>query len=85
MRDAVDNGDAASLKLNAHTLRGSSLTVGMRNIGLLCARLEAMSSERKLDGSEKILRRLELEIKSAGSFLDKYLARLESGRQSGMS
>lgn len=80
MQAAAACGDAASLKLNAHTLRGSSLTVGMRNIGLLCARLEAMSAERSLDGSGQILRRLEVEIKSAGSFLDKYLARLESVR-----
>lgn len=76
MREAVARGDGSSLRMSAHALRGSSLTIGMRNMGLLCARLEAMGGDGLLSGAEGLLKRLDAEIKSAGSFLENYLSRL---------
>lgn len=40
MRDAGQRLDAPALKASAHGLRGSSMMLGARRLGLLCERLE---------------------------------------------
>ena len=41
LREAEQRGDAAELKSAAHNLRGSSMTMGARRLGVLCTALEA--------------------------------------------
>jgi HPt (histidine-containing phosphotransfer) domain-containing protein len=43
MRDAADERDWDLLKRNAHTLKGSSSTIGLRRIAQVCEELEATS------------------------------------------
>jgi CheY-like chemotaxis protein len=42
IRDSLDRGDPESARAAAHALRGSSVTLGARQLGELCAEVEAL-------------------------------------------
>jgi DNA-binding response OmpR family regulator len=45
LREAAAGGDTAALRATAHSLKGSSLTMGARRLAALCARTEARQGE----------------------------------------
>jgi len=55
MREAVVKGDAVSLQRAAHTLKGSSATLGAMRLSAMCKELELMGHEGILEGvAEKV-------------------------------
>lgn len=47
LRQAVEDGDSATLELRAHTLKGSALNLGARTVSELCGRLETLGRQRR--------------------------------------
>ena len=44
LHEASRGGDAAALKAVAHSLKGSSMTMGAKRLGVLCTAMEAQAS-----------------------------------------
>ena len=59
LEQARNTSDAAGVRLVAHTLKSSSATIGAVQLSTVCAEVEAMAQESRLDaaasGIEKIL------------------------------
>lgn len=55
IRDALAAGDLAALGRAAHGLKGSSASLGARQVGTLCERLERLSGQESLQEGEMLL------------------------------
>lgn len=62
LRGAIDAGDAAQLQRNAHTLKGSSASLGARRVSAVCLELEKLGRAGELAGASKWLAELEHEF-----------------------
>ncbi|HEX7312667.1 MAG TPA: Hpt domain-containing protein [Pyrinomonadaceae bacterium] len=61
IRSAWAARDLAALRRAAHGLKGSSASLGARQVEMLCDKLERSSGEELLQGGEMLLTRLERE------------------------
>ena len=62
LEEAVQNDDAPAVELLAHTLKGSSGSMGARGMSVLCARLEDAGASGELSQSFGLLERLKEEF-----------------------
>lgn len=62
MRAAIEGGDADSFTLTAHSLRGSSGSLGARALSGLCERLETSGRNGDLEHARATLSELEIEL-----------------------
>ncbi len=62
VRDALARGDRQALELAAHSLKGSSSTMGAARMAAVCASLEELGHNGVLDGAEPLVDRLESEF-----------------------
>lgn len=62
IRSAWAAGDLAVLRQAAHGLKGSSASLGARQVTILCDKLERLSGTELLQGGEMLLTCLELEL-----------------------
>lgn len=69
MRAAVRSGDRQSWVLAAHTLKGQSGTVGAARVRSLCQVLEDLAWPPDPTSAERMLTRLEEELRDAGAGL----------------
>ena len=76
MRRALSEGDAASLRRAAHTLKGSSEYVGAKRAFEKAFELEKMAERGKLDGAEELLDALEGEVTRLAPVLLDYVGGL---------
>ena len=60
--DAGQRGDARALKTVAHCLRGSSMTMGAKRLGALCARMETHADEVAAGGTSDLIQELDREF-----------------------
>jgi len=72
MRDAVREGDAEALRFAAHSLRGSSGTIGARGMAMLAASLEHAPAASRETGWP-LIQRLEAEYEAVRRALDGFL------------
>jgi len=63
MRRALDGGDAAGLRLAAHSLKSNSADFGATALSELCRELEMMGKEGALDGAAEQVEQVEAEFK----------------------
>ena len=63
IRNSLAGRDAAALKLNAHSLKGSSRPVGAERMAAICAEIEALASKGDFAPVEPMLLELEREFK----------------------
>ncbi len=61
MREAVVRGDADGLRRSAHTLKGSSASVGAMGLSALCQELQAMAEAEALEGALQKVSQVEAE------------------------
>jgi HPt (histidine-containing phosphotransfer) domain-containing protein len=61
INQAVNQGDAHALKMSAHALRSSSITIGATFLSQLCAALEAMGRAGTTAEAAKLLIQLDAE------------------------
>jgi HPt (histidine-containing phosphotransfer) domain-containing protein len=61
LEQAIAQGDAEKLMRAAHSLRGSSATLGASSLATLCQKLETMGRERQLEGAAAQMAQLETE------------------------
>jgi HPt (histidine-containing phosphotransfer) domain-containing protein len=61
LRQSVANGDAAGVRLAAHTLKSGSADMGAMTLSKISAELEAMGKAGTLDGAEELVARAETE------------------------
>ncbi|HNT25690.1 MAG TPA: histidine kinase N-terminal 7TM domain-containing protein [Anaerolineales bacterium] len=61
MRGAVQDGDAAALRLNAHSLKSNSATFGAQVLRDLCAEMEVMGKSGQMAGAPEKLALVEAE------------------------
>jgi HPt (histidine-containing phosphotransfer) domain-containing protein len=61
MRQAVERGDAAGLRLAAHSLKSNSADFGAMTLSNLCWELEGMGKAGTLDGAAKKVAQVEAE------------------------
>jgi signal transduction histidine kinase/two-component SAPR family response regulator/HPt (histidine-containing phosphotransfer) domain-containing protein len=62
VRDALARGDRQTLELAAHSLKGSSSTMGATRMAALCATLEEIGHSGALDGAGPLVDRLDVEF-----------------------
>jgi CheY-like chemotaxis protein len=62
LREAAERGDAQSVGRIAHTLKGSSGSLGAVRMAALCARLEGVGASGDLEEGPELLDRLEVEF-----------------------
>ncbi len=62
MREAIQQGDATSLKRAAHTLKSSAQTFGAKRVMELAAEMETMGREQRLDDAEATAEKLQIEV-----------------------
>ena len=62
IRDAVAEQDSRTLSEAAHSLKSSSANLGATQLSLLCKKLEEMGVQGRLNGSVRLLEKLELEF-----------------------
>ncbi|MDA1052562.1 MAG: response regulator [Planctomycetota bacterium] len=72
MRHAIDNHDAAKLRLAAHTLKGSLRHFGAEHPAALAEALEEMGKRDELDGADPTCAELEPEVQSLMTSLRTY-------------
>ena len=72
MRDAVREGDAEALRFAAHSLRGSSGTIGARGMAMLATCLEHAPAASRETGWP-LIQRLEAEYEAVRRALDGFL------------
>ena len=58
MSDALENGDSAGLRLTAHTLKSSGHDFGATEFARLCAQLEDLGLNGRLDGSAALVEQI---------------------------
>jgi HPt (histidine-containing phosphotransfer) domain-containing protein len=80
LRRAVAAGRAAEASGLAHQLRGTSSTLGVREMTRLCIALEEMTARGEIDGAAAVVDRCEREFVSGLAALDVYMARNGQGR-----
>ena len=80
LRRAVADGQAAEAGGLVHQLRGTSSTLGVREMTRLCIALEEMTARGQLDGAAAVVDQCEREFRSGLTALDVYLARNGQGR-----
>jgi PAS domain S-box-containing protein len=69
VREAVEKGDAPRLAKAAHTLKGSSASLGARQMACVCAELEAKGKAGDLTSASALLAQLEAEFERGCSAL----------------
>ena len=72
VRDALARGDRQALELAAHSLKGSSSTMGAARMAAVCASLEELGHNGVLDGAAPLVDRLDTEF----DMVQRELARL---------
>jgi HPt (histidine-containing phosphotransfer) domain-containing protein len=77
LREAVEAGDARSVERIAHTLNGSSASMGAKRMASLCAQLQedSASGSEDLARARELLERLEAEFERVHPALEDELAR----------
>jgi CheY-like chemotaxis protein len=80
LRRAVAEGRAAEAGGLAHQLRGTSGTLGVREMTRLCIALEEMAARGEVDGAAALVDQCEREFRSGLAALDVYMARNGQGR-----
>jgi signal transduction histidine kinase/DNA-binding response OmpR family regulator len=63
MRAALDHSDSAALRLTAHTLKSSGNDFGATDFARLCAQLEDLGREGRIDGSAELVEQITTEYK----------------------
>ena len=69
---AIESGDAATLQRAAHTLKGSSRTVGAEGLGAISAELETNGSLADPATTAELLARAQAGLASTARQLDEY-------------
>jgi HPt (histidine-containing phosphotransfer) domain-containing protein len=59
LKEAVEADDHANVRLQAHTLKGASATVGAQALRLLSAQLEESSTAGSLENAASLMRDIE--------------------------
>jgi len=80
LRHAVAEGRAAEAGGLAHQLRGTSSTLGVREMTRLCIALEEMASRGNVAGAAPVVDQCEREFRRGLAALDVYMARHGQGR-----
>lgn len=62
VREALERGDRQALELAAHSLKGSSSTMGAVRMAAVCASLEELGHSGLLDGAGPLVERLDAEF-----------------------
>ena len=69
MKEAVARLDGPGVRLGAHSLRGSSGTIGARKMAAICADLEALAHDSVFDPMPALFTTLEAEFVRVGHAL----------------
>ncbi len=75
LREAIEEGDARAVERVAHTLKGSSGSMGAPRMSALCGELERVGGSEDLTRAPGLLDRLEAEFDRACRALDAELSR----------
>lgn len=62
MREALERNDPDALHRAAHSMKSASASIGALRLSRLCAEIEALGREARLDGVEEMLRDLDAEF-----------------------
>jgi PAS domain S-box-containing protein len=80
LRAVIEAGNAGEIGAIAHQLRGTSGTVGIREMTRLCVALEEAGARGQLQAAAALLEQCEREFQTGLSALDMFLARQGRGR-----
>lgn len=73
MRKACAEGDAAALRMAAHTLKSSSANVGAMKLHDLCKDLEDRARDQQIEGASERIGQVEQEFSAARTVLEREL------------
>lgn len=69
LRQAIARGDAAEVRLKAHSLKSNGADFGALDFSEMCRQMEMMGKSGQLDGAESLFRRLEAEYRQVEAAL----------------
>ncbi len=69
MRQAIEQGDVAALRLAAHSLKANSAQFGAHKLTRLCRELEYMGKESRLDGAADLLDQVGIQYQEVARML----------------
>jgi HPt (histidine-containing phosphotransfer) domain-containing protein len=78
LNDAIQRQDAAEVQRLAHAQKGSSGTIGAREVGALAAELDELARGQNLDGAADLFKALQAAFRRTQRALEPY--RLDSSR-----
>ena len=79
LRRAVADGNVAQAAGVAHQLKGTSSTLGVREMHRVCIKLDQLTAAGRLDGAEQLIELCEREFRSGLVALEDFLASYRAG------
>jgi signal transduction histidine kinase/CheY-like chemotaxis protein/HPt (histidine-containing phosphotransfer) domain-containing protein len=70
LRNALNNGDAANVRLAAHSLKSNGAQFGALSFAELCREMEMLGKSSHLDGAESLLDQIESEYQRVSAALE---------------
>jgi CheY-like chemotaxis protein len=74
LREAAGRGDAAALRMAAHTLKSSSANLGAMILSSSCKELETLARDGRIEGATAAVARIEAEFEEVRSRLEQLQA-----------
>lgn len=74
LEQARDTADAATVRLVAHTLKSSSATIGAMQLSKVCAEVESLAQEARLDTASSGIAQILLEAQAVREALRQLIA-----------
>lgn len=70
MKKAIDSSNIDEVKRIAHTLKGSSVNIGVLDLSESCKALEYKAAENSLEGANELLKKIIEEFNETKKFLE---------------
>ncbi|MCI0352503.1 MAG: Hpt domain-containing protein, partial [Acidobacteriales bacterium] len=74
LRSALDSGDAAGVRLNAHSLKSNGAEFGASQFAELCRQMEMLGKSNQLDGAGALLGPIEDEFRRVSATLESLMS-----------
>lgn len=76
LEQAIHHNDAEQVRMQAHSLKGSSANIGAHNLSTQCAQLEMLGKNNELTDSPALLATIRNENNNVTQFLNNYMQQM---------
>lgn len=76
LEQAINNKDAEQVRMQAHSLKGSSANIGAHDLSALCSELEQLAKNNTLNNATDLLAKIKTENVAVVAFLKNYMEQM---------